>query len=249
MLNNKIDIKTSEFSSESERQKFEAMADEWWDPAGKFKPLHQINPVRLNFILEQAKKNFNINTKDVSALKNLSILDIGCGGGLVAEPLSRLGAKMMGIDVVEKNIKIASAHRDKKQLDIDYHCADIVDLEGKEFDIVLCLEVVEHVENLPLFLKKLTALVKKDGLLILSTINRTLKSYALAIIGAEYIMRWLPKGTHDWNAFVKPSELVLDVEKNGLKTQEISGYSYSPFTDSWSMTKNTDVNYIMSCRK
>ena len=194
--------------NKEEIQKFSNLADEWWDVNGKFKPLHMFNPVRIEYILEEISKHFKIKRKKKLFLENLNILDIGCGGGLISEPMARLGAKVTGIDASAKNIKVASLHSKKSNLKIKYLNSSPEKMSEKEkFDIILNLEIVEHVDNLDLYLLSCKNLLKKDGLMFTATINRTLMSYIKAILGAEYILRWLPIGTHDWNKFVKPEEL------------------------------------------
>ena len=209
-------MKTTTINKE-EIDKFSKIAEEWWDPEGKFKPLHIFNPLRIKYIKDSIIKHFKIKKKKLP-LSGLNILDIGCGGGLIAEPMSRLGANITGIDASEKNIKIAKAHLKKNKLKINYKCASPENLNQKEnFDVILNLEIIEHVEDVELFLEKSSKLLKKDGLMFVATINKTLKSYLFAIIGAEYILRWLPIGTHDWENFVEPSKLILLGEKNRLK--------------------------------
>ena len=189
-----------------EINKFATIADEWWNPEGKFKPLHKFNPVRIKYIKDTISLHFN---KKANSLKDLDILDIGCGGGLLSEPLSRLGAKVVGIDASVKNIKVAKAHLKKSKLKINYICATPENLKiKKKFDIILNMEIVDHVENVDLFINKSSSFLKKNGLMFIATINKTIKSYLTAIIGAEYILRWLPIGTHDWEKFIKPEQLI-----------------------------------------
>ena len=194
--------------NKEEIQKFSKLADEWWDVNGKFKPLHMFNPIRIEYILEEVSKHFKLDREKKLLLKNLEILDIGCGGGLISEPMARLGGNVTGIDAAEKNIKIASLHGKANNLEINYLNKSPEQLKEKEkFDVILNLEIVEHVDNLDLYLQSCKNLLKKNGLMFTATINRTLTSYIKAIVGAEYILRWLPIGTHDWNKFIKPEEL------------------------------------------
>ncbi len=234
--------------NKEEIQKFSRLADEWWDVEGKFKPLHMFNPARIEYIVDICTSYFKLN-KDFP-LKNLNILDIGCGGGLISEPMSRLGAKVTGIDASLKNINVAKTHAVKGNLDIKYLNQLPEQMDKKEkFDIILNLEVVEHVEDLNLYLKSCSDLLKKNGIMFTATINRTLNSYLKAIIGAEYILRWLPIGTHDWNKFLKPEELEKKLHDLGFLTKDISGLSFNPFLKSWKKTKDLSVNYIITVVK
>tara|TARA_B100001121_G_scaffold245058_1_gene219859 strand:- start:760 stop:1488 length:729 start_codon:yes stop_codon:yes gene_type:complete len=235
--------------NKEEIEKFNTMAEEWWDPEGKFKPLHKFNPVRIEYIKNNIIKEFNIKQK-IKPLKNLEILDIGCGGGLLSEPISRLGGKVTGIDASNRNLNIARAHAIKNNLKIDYICSSPEKLKfKKKYDVILNMEVVEHVENINLFINACSSLLKKNGIMFLATINKTLKSYAFAIIGAEYILNWLPVGTHDWFKFVDPNELSLICKKNRLKLLDIKGMKFSIFQNEWSIIENTDVNYISKFKK
>ncbi len=235
--------------NKDEIQKFSKMADEWWDVNGKFKPLHMFNPIRIEYILKMVKKHFKLD-KDISnPLKNLKILDIGCGGGLISEPLSRLGAEVTGIDASEKNIKIASLHAKKNNLKIRYLNLSPEKFNEKDFDVVLNLEIVEHVDNIDLYLKSCQRLLKKDCLMFTATLNRTFISYIKAIIGAEYILRWLPIGTHDWNKFVKPEELEKKLNKLNFNTLDISGMSFNPIKNKWKQSSDLSVNYIFLSKK
>ena len=230
--------------NKKEIDKFSKLADEWWDPEGKFKPLHNFNPVRLRYIKDTITKKFG-NKSEKLPLKDIKILDIGCGGGLLSEPLSRLGAKVTGIDASDRNIKIAKMHLKKSKLDINYYCSSPESFEAKEkFDVVLNMEIVEHVDNVDFFLLKSSELLKKDGLMFIATLNKTLKSYVFAIIGAEYILKWLPIGTHDWNKFITPKELIEVCENNSLKFKKISGVKFNLVKDEWALSNNDDVNYI-----
>ena len=241
-------MKTTTINKE-EIDKFSKIAEEWWDPEGKFKPLHIFNPLRIKYIKDNIIKHFKIKKKKLP-LSGLKILDIGCGGGLICEPMSRLGANITGIDASEKNIKIAKAHLKKNKLKINYKCASPENLNQKEnFDVILNLEIIEHVEDVELFMEKSSKLLKKDGLMFVATINKTLKSYLFAIIGAEYILRWLPIGTHDWENFVEPSKLILLGEKNRLKLNKIDGMKFDIISNNWNLSKDNSINYITEFKK
>ncbi len=230
--------------NKKEIEKFSKIAEEWWDPEGKFKPLHKFNPIRISYIKENIIKTFKINEKK-TPLKNIKILDVGCGGGLLSEPMCRLGAKVTGIDASEKNINIAKLHSNKNNLKIDYICTSPEKLLTKEkFDVVLNMEIVEHVDDLNFFLKSSSNLLKKNGIMFVATLNKTLKSYVFAIVGAEYILRWLPIGTHEWEKFLKPEELISVLKKNNLKIDRLDGMKYNLFTDSWKVSDDKSVNYI-----
>ena len=236
--------------NKEEIQKFSNLADEWWDVNGKFKPLHMFNPVRIEYILEEISKHFKIKHEKKLLLENLNILDIGCGGGLISEPMARLGAKVTGIDASAKNIKVASLHSKKSNLKIKYLNSSPEKMKEKEkFDIILNLEIVEHVDNLDLYLQSCKNLLKKDGLMFTATINRTLMSYIKAILGAEYILRWLPIGTHDWNKFIKPEELQKKLDEKNFSTSDIKGLEFNPFVQKWKKSDNLSVNYIISSIK
>ena len=231
--------------NEEEIQKFSDLADEWWDVDGKFKPLHMFNPIRIEYILDEISKHLKIN-KDKNLLNNLEILDIGCGGGLVSEPMARLGGNVTAIDASAKNIKVASLHSKESDLNINYINKSPEQLNEKEkFDIILNLEVVEHVDNLDLYLESCSKLLKKNGLMFTATINRTLISYVKAIIGAEYILKWLPIGTHDWNKFIKPEELEKKLINKNFSTKDIKGLEFNPIFKKWKKSDNLSVNYII----
>lgn len=234
-----------------EVQRFSRLAAEWWNPSGKFRPLHQIGPPRLSFIRNEAIAHFGGDANALRPLTGLRALDIGCGGGLVAEPLTRMGAAVTAIDPAERNIAIAKGHAAGQDLDIDYRAARVEDLvaAGETFDLVACLEVVEHVPDPKAFIAQCAALVKPGGLAIISTLNRTLKSWALAIVGAEYILGWLPRGTHQWDRFIVPDDLARYAEAAGLETPRFEGITYNPLQDAWSLNPSTDVNYLMSVKK
>ena len=232
--------------NKDEIQKFSKLADEWWDVNGKFKPLHMFNPIRIEYILNQITQHFKLNNEKKPLLKNLKILDIGCGGGLISEPMSRMGGDVTGIDASQKNIKIAVLHSKKSRLKINYLNKSPEQLKEKEkYDIILNLEVVEHVDNLDLYLQSCYDLLKKNGLMFTATINRTLISYLKAIIGAEYILRWLPIGTHDWNKFIKPEELEKKLNDKKFITNKIDGLEFNPIFNKWKKSDNLSVNYII----
>ena len=235
--------------NKKEIDKFSKLASEWWNPNGKFKPLHKFNPVRLSYIKDSILKKFK-KKKINNSLKNIKILDIGCGGGLLCEPLTKLGAKVVGIDASEKNIKIAKIHAKENNLKISYYCAspENFNYNGK-FDVILNMEIVEHVQDINLFLKESSKFLKKDGTMFIATLNKTLKSYIFAIVGAEYILRWLPIGTHDWNMFVKPDDLIKICKKNSLHLDEILGVEYNVLSRDWYLSENNDVNYLARFKK
>ena len=236
--------------NKEEIQKFSNLADEWWDVKGKFKPLHMFNPTRIEYITSKIKNYFKIQNNKESFLKNLNIVDVGCGGGLISEPLSRLGANVTGIDASEKNIKIAKLHSANSNLNIRYLNKSPENLnEYEKFDIILSLEIVEHVENVQLFIDSCHRLLKKNGIMFTATLNRTFTSYIKAIIGAEYILRWLPVGTHDWNKFIKPEELEKKLIKKNLKTVDIKGFEFNPLLSKWKTSNNLNVNYIVCSKK
>ena len=227
-----------------EIEKFSNMADEWWDPHGKFKPLHKFNPMRIKYIKENIIRQFKIKNKN-KPLSGINILDIGCGGGLLSEPMCRLGANVTGIDASTKNVKISKLHAKKDNLKINYICSSPEKLKiSKKFDVILNMEIVEHVEDISFFLKSCSKLLNKNGLMFVATINKTLKSYVFAIVGAEYVLRWLPIGTHDWEKFVKPEELKEILSKNNLFLKKLDGMHFNIIKDEWSITNDLSVNYI-----
>jgi 2-polyprenyl-6-hydroxyphenyl methylase/3-demethylubiquinone-9 3-methyltransferase len=235
--------------NKKEIDKFSKLADEWWDPEGKFKPLHNFNPVRLRYIKDTIIKKFG-NRSEKLPLKDIKILDIGCGGGLLSEPLSRLGATVTGIDASERNIKIAKMHLSQSKLDIDYYCSSPEKFITKEkFDVVLNMEIVEHVDNVDFFLLKSSDLLKKNGLMFIATLNKTLKSYIFAIIGAEYILKWLPIGTHDWNKFLKPDELINICKNNSLNLNNLIGVKFDILKNEWIISEDSSVNYLAQFSK
>tara|TARA_B100001123_G_C15293502_1_gene1018297 strand:- start:1700 stop:2425 length:726 start_codon:yes stop_codon:yes gene_type:complete len=236
--------------NQEEIQKFSKLADEWWDANGKFKPLHLFNPVRLKYIVEKCTSHFKLNNTKERALSGLKILDIGCGGGLVSEPLSRLGADVTGIDASSKNIEIAKIHAKNNHLKIKYLSTSPEQGEiDEKFDAILNLEVVEHVENLDLFLKSASDLLKKNGIMFVATINRTFESYLKAIVGAEYLLRWLPIGTHNWEKFIKPEEIEEKLVKLNFTKTHLDGLKFNILSNDWSLSSNCSVNYIMVYKK
>jgi 2-polyprenyl-6-hydroxyphenyl methylase/3-demethylubiquinone-9 3-methyltransferase len=233
---------------DAEIRRFSAMAADWWSPTGKFRPLHKFNPIRLAYIKTQLCSHFGRDDRSAKALDDLAILDIGCGGGLLSEPLARLGATVTGADASATNIEVAKLHAATSGLTIDYRAttAEAIADAGETFDVVLAMEIIEHVSDVDLFLKECARMVRPGGLLLVATLNRTPKSFALAIIGAEYILRWLPVGTHDWSKFVKPSEVIAAVEADGLSVIDKTGVSFNPLLDRWSLApKDLDVNYMV----
>ena len=230
--------------NKEEIEKFSKIADEWWNPNGKFKPLHKFNPIRISYIKDNISNFFKIKNKK-KPLENVKILDIGCGGGLLSEPMKRLGAEVVGIDASNKNIQVAKIHAMKNKLDIKYFCASPENFETeKKFDVILNMEIIEHVDDVDFFLKSCSNLLKKDGIMFIATLNKTLKSYIFAIIGAEYIMRWLPIGTHDWEKFIKPDYLVDTLKKYNLSLSKIDGMKFNLIKDEWSISSDNSVNYI-----
>ena len=230
--------------NKKEIEKFSKIAEEWWDPLGKFKPLHKFNPIRINYIKENIIKTLKINEKE-KPLKQLKILDIGCGGGLLSEPMCRLGAEVTGIDASNQNINVAKLHAKKNNLKINYICSSPEKLNTNiKFDIILNMEIIEHVENVNFFLKTCSNLLKKNGIMFVATLNKTLKSYVFAIIGAEYILRWLPIGTHEWEKFVKPEELIEILKKNNLNLDKLDGMKFNLITNKWEINSDKSVNYI-----
>ena len=230
--------------NKKEIEKFSKIAEEWWDPYGKFKPLHKFNPIRISYIKESIINSFKLK-ENVKPLKKVKILDIGCGGGLLSEPMSRLGADVMGIDASDKNIEIAKFHAKKDNLNIKYLCASPEQLNtSTKFDVILNMEIVEHVKDVDFFLQSCSKLLRKNGIMFVATINKTLKSYFFAIIGAEYILRWLPIGTHEWEKFVKPCELVKILKKYDLRLDSLDGMKFNLLKDEWKVSKDKSINYI-----
>ena len=230
--------------NKKEIETFSKIAEEWWDPGGKFKPLHKFNPIRISYIKDNIIKTLNLKNKE-KPLEKISILDVGCGGGLLSEPMKKLGAEVVGIDASEKNIQIAKLHAKKNNLEIDYLCTSPENFTKKmKFDVVLNMEIVEHVEDIDFFLKSSAKLLKKGGIMFVATLNKTLKSYLFAIIGAEYILRWLPIGTHEWEKFVKPKDLIKTLEKYDLRLDCIDGMKLDLIKDQWNISSDQSVNYI-----
>lgn len=232
---------------QGETAKFAAMAEEWWDPAGKFAPLHKFNPVRLAFLRDQICERFSRDPRSTRPLEGLTLADIGCGGGLLSEPMARLGATVTGVDAVERNVAVARAHAESVGVAVDYRrdTVEAMMARSEAYDVVLNMEIVEHVADVELFLQASAALVKPGGMMFIATLNRTLKAFGLAIVGAEYILGWLPRGTHDWKRFVRPSELAAPLRRAGLQMNEITGVAYNPLKDKWSLApRDLDVNYM-----
>ena len=230
--------------NKKEIEKFSRIAEEWWNPNGKFKPLHKFNPIRIEYINDNIIKTLKLNNKN-KPLEKISILDIGCGGGLLSEPMCRMGAKVTGVDASIQNINVAKIHSKNNNLNIEYICASPEKLRtNKKFDVILNMEIVEHVENIDFFLKSCANLLKKNGIMFVATINKTLKSYIFAIIGAEYILKWLPIGTHEWEKFVKPEDLINVLKKNNLRLERLDGMKFNLITDQWKLSSDKSINYI-----
>ncbi|MFQ5617643.1 MAG: bifunctional 2-polyprenyl-6-hydroxyphenol methylase/3-demethylubiquinol 3-O-methyltransferase UbiG [Rhodospirillales bacterium] len=233
-------------ASADEVARFAAMADAWWDADGEFRPLHKLNPVRVAFVRDRVVGHLRLDGSAAQPFRGLDILDIGCGGGLLSEPMRRLGAGVTGIDAAEQNVRVAGLHAAQSGLDIDYRCVlpEVLAGEGTRFDVVLNMEVVEHVADLDAFHEACCTLVKPGGVMVVSTINRTLKSLALAKVGAEYVLRWIPPGTHDWRKFVRPSELAAGLRAHGVEIVALKGMTYGPLRDDWFLSSDVDVNYL-----
>ena len=230
--------------NKKEIEKFTKIAEEWWNPEGKFKPLHKFNPIRISYIKENIIKTFNLKDKE-KPLDKIKILDIGCGGGLLSEPMNRLGAEVIGIDASDRNIQVAKIHAKKNNLKIKYFCDSPENLKTNDkFDVILNMEIIEHVENVDLFIKSCSKLLKKNGIMFVATLNKTLKSYLFAIIGAEYIMRWLPIGTHDWQKFVEPEILINLLKENNLRIDRLDGMKFNLIRDEWTISSDKSINYI-----
>jgi len=241
-------MKTSTINK-TEINKFNKLAAEWWNPEGSFKPLHKFNPIRIKYIKDNIIQHFNIKSKNLP-LKNINILDIGCGGGLISVPMKKLGANVVGIDASLKNINIAKTYSKKNNLNIKYICSSPEKLKiNKKFDILLMLEIVEHVDDINLFVKKSSKFLKKNGLMFIATLNKTLKSYIFAIVGAEYILNWLPIGTHDWEKFVRPEDLISIAKNYKLNLKDLSGLKFNPLIDRWNLTTDKSINYIANFKK
>ena len=230
--------------NKKEIEKFSKIAEEWWNPNGKFKPLHKFNPIRIAYIKENITKTFKINQKK-KPLKKLKILDIGCGGGLLSEPMCRLGAEVTAIDASQKNINVAKLHAKQNNLKINYICTSPEKMKNENyFDVILNMEIVEHVEDVDFFLKSCSRLLKKNGIMFVATLNKTLKSYIFAIVGAEYILRWLPIGTHEWEKFLKPEDLISKLKNYNLNLDKIDGMQFNILTNKWKVNPDKSVNYI-----
>ena len=230
--------------NKKEIEKFSKIAKEWWDPNGKFKPLHKFNPIRISYIKDNIIKTFKLDQKK-TPLRNVKVLDIGCGGGLLSEPICRLGAEVTAIDASKRNIEIAKHHAKKNNLKINYICTSPEKLKIKnQFDVILNMEIVEHVENVNFFLQSCSKLLKKNGVMFVATLNKTLKSYIFAIVGAEYVLRWLPIGTHEWEKFLKPEDLISIQKKNNLVIEKVDGMKFNILTDQWSVSNDKSINYI-----
>jgi 2-polyprenyl-6-hydroxyphenyl methylase / 3-demethylubiquinone-9 3-methyltransferase len=234
-----------------EIKRFADMAEAWWDPRGKFRALHRLNPLRVGYIRDRAAERFGRDPLQSRPLSGLRLLDVGCGGGLVAEPMTRLGANVVGADAALRNIGIAARHSEQSGLDIDYRHVTVEALAaaGEVFDVILCMEVVEHVADLESFLGSSSMMLRPGGLLIAATLNRTLKAFALAVVGAEYVLRWLPQGTHDWRKFLRPHELARLLRAADLTVRDVTGVTYSPLQDAWSLGTDLDINYMMTATK
>lgn len=250
MMPDKTDKRASTVDR-AEVEQFEKLATQWWDPAGPMAMLHKFNPVRLGYICDQASSHFARERKRLDCLSGLRILDIGCGGGVLSEPLARLGATVVGADPAAANIEAARKHAAQSELKIDYRAitAEVLADAGERFDLVLAMEVVEHVADVELFMRRCAEMVRPGGMMIVATINRTLKSFALAIVGAEYILRWLPRGTHRWDKFVTPNELEAAMERAGLRLRDERGVVYNLLADSWELSDDLDVNYMLTAEK
>ena len=230
--------------NKKEIEKFSKIAEEWWDPKGKFKPLHNFNPLRISYLKDNIIKTFNIQKKD-KILSGVKILDIGCGGGLLCEPMSRLGAEVFGMDASKKNIEVAKIHAKKSNLNIKYFCSSPEKFKSDlKFDVILNMEIIEHVEDVDLFLKSCSKFLRKNGIMFVATLNKTLKSYLFAIIGAEYILKWLPIGTHEWEKFIKPEELISITKKYDLTLNDLRGVKLNLLTNNWELSADKSVNYI-----
>ena len=230
--------------NKKEIEKFSKIAEEWWNPTGKFKPLHKFNPIRISYIRDNITSSFKLKNK-INPLEKVKVLDIGCGGGLLSEPMKRLGAEVVGIDASEKNIQVAKLHAKKNGLNIKYHFTSQLNfITNTKFDVILNMEIVEHVEDIDFFLKSCAKLLKKGGIMFVATLNKTLKSYVFAIVGAEYIMRWLPIGTHEWEKFVIPDDLIKILKKYNLSLDKLDGMKFNLIKDQWSISSDKSVNYI-----
>ena len=231
--------------NKKEIEKFSKIAEEWWDPVGKFKPLHKFNPIRISYIKNNIISSFKLNAKDNKPLEKVKILDIGCGGGLLSEPMNRLGAEVVGIDASSRNISVAKLHAKKNKLNIKYLCSSPENLNTKnKFDVILNMEIIEHVEDVNFFLESCSKLLKKNGIMFVATLTKTLKSYLFAIVGAEYILRWLPIGTHEWEKFIKPTDLTNLLKRYNFSLDSLDGIKFNIIKDKWNLSPDKSINYI-----
>ena len=231
--------------NKKEIEKFSQIAEEWWDPDGKFKPLHKFNPIRISYIKNNIISSFKLNASDNKPLKKVKILDVGCGGGLLSEPMCRLGGEVVGIDASSNNINVAELHAKKNNLNIKYLCTSPENLNTKDkFDVILNMEIIEHVEDVNFFLESCSKLLKKNGIMFVATLNKTLKSYLFAIVGAEYILRWLPIGTHEWEKFIKPTDLTNLLKRYNFSLDSLDGMKFNIIKDEWKLSSDKSINYI-----
>lgn len=242
-------MQTKNTVNKEEIAKFDKLAKEWWDPKGKFAPLHKFNPVRQEYLINEISNQFNLNLNQEKPFNNLDILDVGCGGGLLCEPLSRLGANVTGIDAAATNIEVAKIHMRENDLNIKYINTKPEEIKDQKFDVILCMEIIEHVEDVNFFIESCVNLLKPKGIIFFATLNKTLKSFALAIVGAEYVLRWLPIGTHDWKKFISPNDIINKISKHFLTHIETKGVTFNPFKNKWNLSNDTDVNYMCYFKK
>ncbi len=236
-------------ANQEEINKFDKLAREWWDPNGKFAPLHKFNPIRQEYLINQISNHFQLDLDKEKSFADLSILDVGCGGGLLCEPLARLGANVTGIDAAKSNIEVAKIHMNESGLNINYLNKKPEEIKEKKFDVILCMEIIEHVDDVNFFIESCVNLIKPNGLIFFASLNKTLMSFALAIVGAEYILRWLPIGTHDWKKFISPNDIINKVSKHFLTHIETKGVTFNPIRNKWNLSDNTDVNYMCYFKK
>ena len=236
-------------ANKEEINKFDKLANEWWDPKGKFAPLHKFNPIRQEYLINKISQHFNISLGNQKSFDKLDILDVGCGGGLLCEPLSRLGGNVTGIDAANTNIEVAKIHMKKNDLNINYLNKKPEEILDKKFDVILCMEIIEHVEDVNFFVESCIKLLKNNGLIFFATLNKTFKSFALAIVGAEYVLRWLPIGTHNWKKFISPNEIINKVSKYYLSHVETKGVIFNPFKNKWKLSDDISVNYMCYFKK
>ena len=236
-------------ANKEEINKFDKLAEEWWDPKGKFAPLHKFNPIRQEYLINKISEHFNLDLNNQNPFDKIDILDVGCGGGLLCEPLSRLGANVTGIDAAKTNIEVAKIHMKKNDLNINYLNKKPEEIKEKYYDVILCMEIVEHVEDVSFFIESCVKLLKNNGIIFFATLNKTIKSFVFAIIGAEYVLRWLPIGTHDWKKFISPNDIINKVSKHYLTHVETRGVIFNPLKNTWSLSDDTDVNYMCYFKK